>query len=157
MITSGTKEQCHCYHPLFVITMNSSRWIVEDHYFKCALGTGWLMGKAIVIIASPIWDNIIGMQCDNLDLVDELAPAQPIRFGRNMVSCGMAISSMISATSTIRKWVTPRKMVCIGTLVMPWMTKTLRPTGGVMRPISVTLTTRIPNQIGSKLSWGIRG
>lgn len=35
-------------------------------------------------------------------------------------------------------------------LATPRTTKTLRPTGGVIIPISITMTTMTPNQIGSK-------
>ena len=53
--------------------------------------------------------------------------------------------------STIQKGVTPLKIVAVETSpITPLSTKTFKPTGGVIRLISVTTTTIIPNQIGSK-------
>ena len=52
--------------------------------------------------------------------------------------------------STIQNGVTPLKMVASRTSgSMPLRTKTLSPTGGVIRLISVTTTITMPNQIST--------
>ena len=55
--------------------------------------------------------------------------------------------------SAIQKGVTPLKIVEVLTSgKTPRNTKTLRPTGGVIKLISVITTTKIPNQTGSNPS-----
>ena len=52
--------------------------------------------------------------------------------------------------SATQNGVTPRKTVPVETSgTTPLSTKTLSPTGGVMRLISVTTTTMMPNHTGS--------
>ena len=59
----------------------------------------------------------------------------------------MAIASIIANQNGQM----PRKIVFIGTSgAMPLTTNTLMPTGGLIRPISSTITIRTPNQIMSK-------
>ena len=62
---------------------------------------------------------------------------------------------MISAT---QNGVTPLKIVDTETsLTTPLSTKTFKPIGGVIKLISVTTTTKIPNQIRSKPNCCTKG
>jgi len=82
----------------------------------------------------------------------------PIMFGKKSAICGKAINTATWHKSAKRNGNIPLNMVPMGTSgATPLMTKTFRPTGGVSSPISVALTTSIPNQIGSKPSFTING
>jgi len=60
--------------------------------------------------------------------------------------------------SAIQKGVTPLKILEVVTSgKTPRKTKTFRPTGGVIKLISVITTTKIPNQIGSNPSSLTKG
>ncbi len=54
--------------------------------------------------------------------------------------------------SAATKGAMPRTMVSSGRPATFWMTKRLMPTGGRIMPISQTVTSMTPNQIGSKPS-----
>ena len=78
--------------------------------------------------------------------------------GKKSTSWGNAINTATWHISAIRNGIIPRKMVPIGTSgATPLMTNTFNPTGGVINPISVARTTRMPNQIGSKPNCTING
>ena len=71
--------------------------------------------------------------------------------GKNSARGGMKAISPSLKISTIQKGVTPLNIVETGTsLITPFKTKTFNPMGGVIKLISVTTTTKIPNQIRSK-------
>ena len=82
----------------------------------------------------------------------------PIMFGIKSTIWGKAINMATWHRSAIRNGNIPLNIVPTGTSgATPLMTNTFKPTGGVSSPISVALTTRIPNQIGSKPSFTING
>ena len=71
--------------------------------------------------------------------------------GRNNANAGTNAISASLKISTTQKGVTPLKIVKTDTsLITPFRTKTFKPIGGVIKLISVTTTTKIPNQIRSK-------
>ena len=71
--------------------------------------------------------------------------------GKNSARDGIKAISPNLMISTIQKGVTPLNIVETGTsLITPFKTKTFNPMGGVIKLISVTTTTKIPNQIRSK-------
>ena len=76
-----------------------------------------------------------------------------IRSGRNNAISGKRTRSNRHAAMANQKGNTPLNMVPIGTpAATPFTTNTLIPTGGVISPISITITQITPNQIGSKPS-----
>ena len=78
--------------------------------------------------------------------------------GKNSTSWGNAINTATWHISAIRNGTIPRNIVDMGTsFATPLITKTLIPTGGVIIPISDTLTISIPNHIGSKPSDVAKG
>ena len=66
---------------------------------------------------------------------------------------------MTMATAlAMRKGQTPLKIVLNGiSFATPLITKTFNPTGGVIRPISKTITINTPNHIGSKPNDSMTG
>jgi len=63
-----------------------------------------------------------------------------------------------AAMAAIKKGQMPRKIVVKGISgAAPFKTKTLRPTGGVIRPTSRTMTMRTPYQMGSNISDSMIG
>jgi hypothetical protein len=77
----------------------------------------------------------------------------PIILGKNRVIAGKNTSIIKRIISIIQNGVTPLKIVPVftsGKTVL--ITKIFIPTGGVIRLISVTTTTIIPNQTGSRFS-----
>ena len=73
--------------------------------------------------------------------------------GKNSARDGIKAINPSLMISTIQKGVTPLNIVETGTsLITPFKTKTFNPMGGVIKLISVTTTTKIPNQIRSKPS-----
>ena len=74
--------------------------------------------------------------------------------GKKRTISGNSINRMIHPNIATQKGKIPRKMVYMGTsLATPLKTKTLTPTGGVIRLISIVKVMMIPNQIGSNPSW----
>ena len=73
-----------------------------------------------------------------------------IILGRYSERIGKAIMSAIGKKSAMMKGITPRKMEPSGTPLTPLRMKHFIPTGGLMAPTSVILTSTTPNQIGSK-------
>src|SRR5699024_10092129 len=63
---------------------------------------------------------------------------------------GMKKKMPISTRSMRKKGMMPRNTVSDRMPVVPATTKALMPTGGVTMPISMNLTIRMPNQMGSK-------
>ena len=62
------------------------------------------------------------------------------------------------ARAAIKKGQIPRKMVVKGiSWAAPLRTKTVRPTGGVIKPTSKTMTMRTPNQMGSNRNASTTG
>ena len=71
--------------------------------------------------------------------------------GRNITISGNNIMIVMQTTAAIKKGHTPLKIVVNGTSgTAPFMTKTFRPTGGVISPTSSTITMMTPNQSGLK-------
>ena len=71
--------------------------------------------------------------------------------GKNKASDGIEAIRINLKISTTQKGVTPLKIVPTETsFITPFRTKTFNPIGGVIKLISVTTTTKIPNQIKSK-------
>ena len=95
----------------------------------------------------------------------EVEPVRPpvnahpaMRIGSQSVIAGKARSSPRRTMSAAKKGRMPRMIVaCRSPGATPWMTKRFMPTGGVISPISATVTSRMPNQIGSKSSARITG
>ena len=68
------------------------------------------------------------------------------KLGMIKVREGMAIIKATLMKSDVMKGTTPLKVSIMGTsLAMELMTKTFRPTGGVMSPIYTTINEIIPN------------
>ena len=71
--------------------------------------------------------------------------------GKNKASDGIEAIRINLKISTTQKGVTPLNIVPTETsFITPFRTKTFNPIGGVIKLISVTTTTKIPNQIKSK-------
>ena len=64
--------------------------------------------------------------------------------GMNNVMTGKAIRSTMCSTSATTNGTTPRNMVPTGISATPERMKTFIPTGGVIRPISITRTFSVP-------------
>ena len=70
--------------------------------------------------------------------------------GNQSAMDGNATKMVMRMICAMMKGVTPRKIVSSGiSLVIPLMTNTFIPIGGVMRPSSTTMTMMMPNQTGS--------
>ena len=78
-----------------------------------------------------------------------------IILGRKREICGKTIRKATCIASASISGKTPLNMVPIGTPEIPLIIKTFRPTGGVIKPISVTLTTRIPNHMQDNTKYNI--
>ena len=71
--------------------------------------------------------------------------------GRNITISGNSMMIEMQRTAAIKNGHTPLKIVVNGTSgTAPFMTKTFRPTGGVISPTSRTITMMTPNQSGLK-------
>ena len=78
--------------------------------------------------------------------------------GKNNAICGNATRKARQTPIASQNGQMPLKMVPIGTSFATLLTtKTLTPTGGEIRPISNTITTTTPNQIGSNPNSMITG
>ena len=78
--------------------------------------------------------------------------------GKNRERAGIVVSNINLIISATQKGVTPLKIVETETSRMtPFKTNTLRPIGGVIKLISVTTTTNMPNHIRSKPNWWTKG
>ena len=87
------------------------------------------------------------------DGVHERPLGQFIELGRKVTIWGKIIRIIIQASIAPQKGITPLNMVFIGmSRATPWSTKTLTPTGGVIKLISMVKVMMIPNQTGSNPS-----
>lgn len=72
------------------------------------------------------------------------------KFGRKRVKAGKAIRIIVAIIIATRKRVVPLNIVSSGKpLVIPFMTYTFMPTGGVIVPTPVKIVMMTPNQMGS--------
>src|SRR5699024_11571118 len=74
-----------------------------------------------------------------------------MRFGKNVIISGNINITAMPTRSTKKKGVTPLKTTAeVRPMTEAAVTNTFRPTGGVIRPSSIHLTTRIANHTPSK-------
>ena len=93
-------------------------------------------------------DDTVGRRRRRQALSARRRRQEPIRCGSSRLMTGNRTINITRTASDIRNGTTPRNVSTIGTsLASELITNTFNPTGGVISPISTTLSVMMPNQI----------